>query len=309
MAITTGILTGGANSHETTSEEANQVASDFCTAGIVGATTNTSGVAPATGGFAVNAQGTPDMTVAVSTGTAYVTATPSGQSSQLLRVKNSATSNVTIASNTSGSTKYDWVYISISAANAANPNTAADNVATLVTSRSSSASSDDGTPPTYGRVLAVVTVANGASSITNGNISDKRIPSLVSNSSVVATPALVTTDESTASNTYTDLTTTTDSVNVVVGTSGVLQVSIYAGLYNTTTNATYASFALSGANTLAAADTYALVESGLSNTQFNFGATFILTGLNPGYTTVKMKYKAQAGTAHALNRRVSARPL
>lgn len=174
MSITTGILTGGSNSHQTTSEEANQISTDFVSAGIVGSFTNTSGVAPATGSFAVNAQGTPDMTVAVSAGTAYVTATPSSQGSQKLRVKNSATSNVTISANASGSTKYDWIYISISAANAANPNSAADNVATLVASRSSSANTDDGTPPTYGYALAVVTVANGASSITNGNIQDVR---------------------------------------------------------------------------------------------------------------------------------------
>lgn len=114
------------------------------------------------------------MTVAVSSGTAYVTGTPSGQNSQTLRVKNSASSNVTISANSSGSTKYDYIYISLSAANMANPNTAADNVATLVASRSSNSSTDDGTPPTYGYLLAVVTVANGASSITNGNIADKR---------------------------------------------------------------------------------------------------------------------------------------
>lgn len=177
MSIYTGILTGGTNSHQTTSEEANNPATDFVTAGVVGAITNTGGVAPATGAFAVNAQGTPDMTVAVSSGVAYVTATPSGQASQKLRVYNNASANVTIAANSSGSTKYDWIYIKVDAANAANPNTAADNVATLVTSRSSSATVDDGTPPTYGYAIAVVTVTNGASSITNGNIADSRVVS------------------------------------------------------------------------------------------------------------------------------------
>lgn len=174
MAILTNILTGGSSNHQTTSENANQIATDFVAEGVVGAVTNTSGVAPATGALSVNAQGSPNMTVAVGTGVAYVTATPSGQASQTLRVYNNASSNVTIAANLSGSTKYDWVYLSVSAANAANPNTAGDNVATLVTSRSSSASSDDGTPPTYGYALAVVTVANAASSITNGNIADVR---------------------------------------------------------------------------------------------------------------------------------------
>lgn len=174
MSIYANILTGVSNNHETTSENANQLATDFVSEGVVGAITNTSGVAPATGAFAVNAQGTPNMTVAVSAGVGYVTATPSGQASQTLRIYNNASSNVTIAANSSGSTKYDWIYISVSAANAANPNSAGDNVATLVASRSSSASTDDGTPPTYGYPLAVVTVTNGASSITNGNIADKR---------------------------------------------------------------------------------------------------------------------------------------
>jgi len=44
-----------------------------------------------------------------------------------------------------------------------------------VTSRSTSATTDNGTPPTYGTLLAVVTVANGFSTITNSNIADKRV--------------------------------------------------------------------------------------------------------------------------------------
>lgn len=174
MAITSSVLTGGSNNHTTTSEEVNGVATDFATQGIVSSLTNTNGVAPATGGFAVNAQGTPDATVAVSSGTAYVTGTPTSQSSQKFRVKNSASSNVTISANASGSTKYDWVYIKLDPTNLNTPNTAGDNAATLVTSRSSSSTSDDGTPPTYGYNIAVVTVANGFTTITNGNIRDTR---------------------------------------------------------------------------------------------------------------------------------------
>jgi len=179
MAITSSILTGGSNNHPTTSEEANAIATDFIGEGVVSTITNTNGVAPATGGFAVNAQGTPDNTIAISAGVAYVQATPTGQGSQTLRVKNSATTNLTISANSSGSTKYDWIYISVSATNAANPNTAGDNVATITSSRSSSASTDDGTPPTYSYPIAVVTVANGFSTITNGNIRDIRANSQV----------------------------------------------------------------------------------------------------------------------------------
>lgn len=174
MAIVTSVLTGGVNNHETTSEEANAYATDFVSEGIVGTIGNTSGVAPATGGFAVNAQGTPDNTVAISSGVAYVTATPTSQNSQALRIKNSASTNLTISANSSGSTKYDWIYINISATNAANPNIAGDDVATITVSRSSSPSTDDGTPPTYGFPIAVITVANGFSTITNANIRDVR---------------------------------------------------------------------------------------------------------------------------------------
>lgn len=174
MSIFTSILTGGDNNHETTAEYANGAQTDLIGEGVVGTITNTGGVAPATGAFAVNEQDTPAMAVDVSSGIAYVTATPTGQNSQNLRIRSTATEEVTIAANSSGSTKYDWIYISISAANAANPAVNADNVATLVTSRSTSISSDDGSPPTYGLLIAKVTVANGASSITDANITDSR---------------------------------------------------------------------------------------------------------------------------------------
>src|SRR6266850_6703160 len=136
MSIYTSVLTGGSNNHQTTSEEANYLVTDFISEGVVGVITNTSGVAPMTGALAVNAQGSPNMTVAVSAGVGYVQATPSGQATQTMRVYNNASANVTIAANASGSTKYDWVYLSVNAANAATPNVAGDNVTTLVTSRS-----------------------------------------------------------------------------------------------------------------------------------------------------------------------------
>lgn len=173
MSITTGILQYGTGSHLTSSEEANAIATDLVTAGIVGAVTNTNGVAPTTGGFGVSASGSGGI-LNIAAGVAYVTGTPTSQGSQTLRVKNSAQTTVTCASNASGSTKYDHVYIKLDPTNMANPNTAADNVATIVISRSSNALTDDGTPPTYGFKLAVATVANGFGTLTNANVADKR---------------------------------------------------------------------------------------------------------------------------------------
>ena len=175
----TSVLTGGSNNHATSSEEVNGIATDFVSQGIVGTFTNTSGVAPATGAFAVNASGTPDANINISTGVAYVTGTPTSQNSQKFRVKCSVTGTLAISANASGSTKYDWIYIKLDATKMANPAVGADDVATIVASRSSSASTDDGTPPTYGYPIAVVTVANGFSTITNGNIRDVRTNAVV----------------------------------------------------------------------------------------------------------------------------------
>jgi hypothetical protein len=175
MSIFTNILTGGTNNHETTSENANAPATDFIRDGFIGTLGNTVGVAPATGAYAVNAQGTPDMTVAVSPGVAYITATPTGQGSQKLRARSTQSENVTINANSTGSTRYDWIYLRVDADNAADPATDASDVTDLYVSRSTSSGSDNGTPPTFGLLIAVVTVANAASSITNGNISDRRV--------------------------------------------------------------------------------------------------------------------------------------
>lgn len=174
MAITTSVCTGGTNSHTESSENMNALATDFISEGVVGSVTNTSGVSPATGAFAVNAQGTPNMTVAVTQGIAYVTGTPTGGNSQTFRVNMDASQNVTVSANSSGSTKYDWLYIKLDPTYMQNPDVSAQSVASLVTSRSTSSSTDDGTPPTYGYLLAKITVTNGAVSITNSNITDSR---------------------------------------------------------------------------------------------------------------------------------------
>lgn len=174
MSLITDILNGVTNSHPTTSQAANGIATDFVTPGIVGAKTSTAGVSPATGAFALNAQGTPDTTAAITAGIAYVKGTPTSQSSQVFRVNLTANQNVTFSANASGSTKYDWVYIKLDPTNLNAPNVAGDNAATIVTSRSTNITTDDGTPPTYGLVIAKVTLANGWTTITNGNITDAR---------------------------------------------------------------------------------------------------------------------------------------
>lgn len=170
----TGILTGGTNVAQITSEDLNGPQTDLLTDGVVGALTNTAGVAPATGGLAVNQNSGSDKLSAISAGIAYVTATPSSQGSQRLRVKIDA-QTYTHPTNTSGGTRFDWIYVGVSPTLAANPDVSMATVGTIVVSRSTSATSDTGTPPTYGYHIATVTLANNFTVVVNGNIADVRM--------------------------------------------------------------------------------------------------------------------------------------
>lgn len=176
MPLYTTVLTGGTSNFQTTAEHLNALAKDILSGqGVVGSIANTAGSAPTTGGFSLNASATPDSNIQIGAGVAYVSATPTSQAPQLLRIEQKVAGSVAIAANSSGATKFDFIYIAVNAANAANPNLAGDNVASIVTSRSSSSVTDNGTPPTFGLLLGVVTVANGFSSLANTVIADRRI--------------------------------------------------------------------------------------------------------------------------------------
>jgi hypothetical protein len=127
-----------------------------------------------------------------------------------------------------------------------------------------------------------------------------------------AQAAFVATSETTASTTYTDLTTPGPAVTVTVGASGMVMVLIYGQLGNTNVGSqSFISFAASGANTQAASDGMALGVQIASSAGLGIsaGATFLLTGLNPGSTTFTSKYRVTATTGNFSNRRITAIPL
>lgn len=169
------VVQSGVNNYLTSAELLNNVPTNTILPGIVGSYTNTSGVAPATGNFAVNAQGSPNMTVAVSSGKAYVSATPTSGNAQTVEVRSDATENVTISANSTGSTRYDFVYIKVDPDKMNNPSVAGTDVATFITSRSTTQNVDSNGTPSNTLLLAIVTVINGASSIANSDIYDARI--------------------------------------------------------------------------------------------------------------------------------------
>lgn len=184
---TVSMMPSGTNNYLSPPEQANRTNTDFLSPGVSGVITSTSGVAPTTGSFAVNAQGTPNMTVAVSAGKGLVNATPSGGNAQNYNVKADATENVTIANNATGSTVFDFLYITLDATKLNNPATAGTDVFTYTVSRSTTAYSATGAnngnsngTPANSFLLSVMTVATGAVSIANASITDARIAGVIS---------------------------------------------------------------------------------------------------------------------------------
>lgn len=170
----TSIVPTGANNYLTPSLSFNRTPTDFITPGVVGAFAFNAG-SGGTGAGAINAQGSPNMTVAVTQGVFYVNATPSGGTAQIFSVTQDVSENVTISANATGSTKYDFLYLQLSATLLNAPDSANTTVATFITQRSTTQFADSNGAAANGLLLAVIAVANGASSITNSNIADYRV--------------------------------------------------------------------------------------------------------------------------------------
>jgi hypothetical protein len=109
---------------------------------------------------------------------------------------------------------------------------------------------------------------------------------------------------------YVDLTTTGPAVTVTVGSSGKALVTITTLMSNSNNNAgCIMAFAISGATIALPTDAQALraVSSG-AGSQFQGSATYLVTGLNAGNTTFTAKYKAQANTCTFANRNLIVTP-
>lgn len=116
--------------------------------------------------YAVTAQATPNMTVRVAGGRAWVQGDDTPADQGMYHVYNSvASTNLTIAANSSGSTRTDSIVVRAYDA----PTNKAE-VAVVAGPAGGAAA----TIPNNAHELARITVANAATSITNGNIEDRR---------------------------------------------------------------------------------------------------------------------------------------
>jgi hypothetical protein len=118
--------------------------------------------------------------------------------------------------------------------------------------------------------------------------------------------AEVTTEQTTTSSSYTDLTTSGPAVTVTTGTKALVIVSatISSSLAGYTT---FASYAVSGATTISAADKYAAYfrPSGTNGQNVvSISRAYMIENLTAGSNTFTMKYKIESGATATFGNRL-----
>jgi hypothetical protein len=276
----------------------------------------------ASGDYAVSQNGTPNMSVNVAVGKAYV---PNPSATMLYNTYLDAVQNVAISSNASGNPRIDAVVIKLDTATT--PNNLASNIATIVVVQGTPAASpvapSDGTIQTaVGAAngfyrLANVTVANGAVSITNANIASTRsvvtwgiTPSNIPTSSIADAAvtsrkmkldqiqhATSTTNLATTSTSYIDYTGL--SVTFTPNVASNFLVLVQATSYNSQAAGSINSFIVTLDGATQGNDPL-MVAIQQDNTAGNFDVTvsgFLwITGVSAASHTVKVRAKTSAGT-------------
>ena len=118
----------------------------------------------------------------------------------------------------------------------------------------------------------------------------------------------VNTSETTTSTSFTDLATVGPTVTLTTGTKALVTITSY--LRNgTNASLSYIGFEVSGASTVSASDTRALLLSttstGNSRPELAYTYSYIVTGLTAGSNTFQLKYRTTTGTLQAQDRILS----
>lgn len=114
--------------------------------------------------------------------------------------------------------------------------------------------------------------------------------------------------ETTTSTTYTDLEAGAGpSLSLLTGTHAL--VSVYGSMSNSSGNAAWIGFEVSGASALPAADSLAVQFNVTTPDTSRTGAVFLIDTLTPGVNIFTMKYRVSiSGTGTFANRRLSVVP-
>lgn len=260
------------------------------------------------GDLQVTEKATPDMSVNVARGRAFVAGTVSTNQGYY-NVFNDATVNLAVAASDPTNPRKDIVVARVRDAAYEGAN---DDWLLQVVTGTPAATPSEPALPSNSIKLAVLDVAAGVTSVTNADITDSRAQA----KNQLGPPGkavLVGTSETTTSTSYTDLATVGPEVTIEVPASGVVLVGISGAMKDSDASSqALMSFAASGANTLSAADNRAISHDNPSSggtPEFqSLGASFLLTGLTPGLTTFTAQYRkiAASGTATFANRRLFA---
>lgn len=118
-------------------------------------------------------------------------------------------------------------------------------------------------------------------------------------------------EETTTSTSYVDLGTTGPAISVVTGTRCFVAMNVE--MRNEGTNgACFATYAVTGATTIAAQETRRVRADGTAvedNNYMRIGVYTLQTGLTPGLNTFTMKYRVSSNTGHFLNRELVCFPM
>jgi hypothetical protein len=167
-----------------------------------------------------------------------------------------------------------------------------------------------------------ITVTSGTT-LPAGDIATADLANASVTANKLATGAVVGTalpQESTASTSYVDLTTTTDTATVTIGANGLALVAMRVDATNSVQNALcFISLDISGANTISATTNE---TNGVSGFYQAYGGaanglvtpTLLMTGLTAGSTVFKLKYRVAdggggAGTGSFAKRKITVIPL
>lgn len=125
----------------------------------------------------------------------------------------------------------------------------------------------------------------------------------------VPTTASVATEESTTTQSYTDLNTPGPTVTVTTGTIAI--VAFAAGMkVAATDNSSWVSAYVSGASTVAASDAWSIQADGITAGNYvRYGMVRAFTGLTPGVNTFGLQYKAGASNSSYRFREITVIPL
>ncbi|TFB85858.1 hypothetical protein E3O44_12715 [Cryobacterium algoricola] len=261
-------------------------------------------------GFDVAPNSTPNMTVKVNVGSGRIP-TGAAPSDYYYMVSHDTTAGESVTIPTAAaSPRIDYIvaYIDKSVTGALSPVNNANNVLKFADVPGTPAGSP--VVPTVAQIqtaigaanpyiiLAQIAVAASATTITTPNITDSRYMIFALTNSSAG--AYVATGQATSSTTYADLATTTDTVTIMVGPSGKALVGISATMFGAQQ---YCGFSVSGASTVAAMDSQAILINNVTST---IGSTFLVTGLTPGSNTFKLKYRVTSGTGTFVDRRIFA---